>query len=397
VGAGGSADFYADLPAFRDFTLACDPRAYWPVPDDWAVAITDVKGSTKAIEAGRYKHVNAIGAASIVAVLNAIGRVPIPYVFGGDGATVIVPRALLPQVERALRGVRRLAREGFDLELRIGAVPVGELRADGFSVGVARFQSSPTVSFAMMSGAGLTEAERRIKDPELGPRYAIPDDGQDQADASFDGFECRWQPVESQRGEMVSILVQARTGDLERDGGVYRAVVERVAKLMGSADGGRPVSETNLVLSRDLQSVEAEARIVSGGYRTGLAHWLARARAWFLTFMGRLLMGTGLAAGGFDGKRYRGEVIDNTDYRKFDDTLRMVLDLPTEVREKLERFLEGAHRDGLLDYGVHVSKQALMTCVVFSHAGDHVHFLDGGDGGYAMAAKQLKAQRRQAA
>ncbi len=28
------------------------------MPDDWYVAITDVKGSTKAIEAGRYKDVN---------------------------------------------------------------------------------------------------------------------------------------------------------------------------------------------------------------------------------------------------------------------------------------------------------------------------------------------------
>jgi hypothetical protein len=34
-----------------------------------------------------------------------------------------------------------------------------------------------------------------------------------------------------------------------------------------------------------------------------------------------------------------------------------------------------------------------MTCLVFSLAqGRHVHFIDGADGGYALAALQLKAQ-----
>jgi hypothetical protein len=29
--------------------------------------------------------------------------------------------------------------------------------------------------------------------------------------------------------------------------------------------------------------------------------------------------------------------------------------------------------------------------------GEHIHFIDGGDGGYAMAAKQMKAQSKAAA
>jgi hypothetical protein len=34
-----------------------------------------------------------------------------------------------------------------------------------------------------------------------------------------------------------------------------------------------------------------------------------------------------------------------------------------------------------------------MTCIVFSlTASEHVHFIDGGDGGFAMAALQLKEQ-----
>ncbi len=36
-----------------------------------------------------------------------------------------------------------------------------------------------------------------------------------------------------------------------------------------------------------------------------------------------------------------------------------------------------------------------MTCVVFSLEKDsHVHFIDGSDGGYALAALQFKDQRK---
>jgi len=43
---------------------------------------------------------------------------------------------------------------------------------------------------------------------------------------------------------------------------------------------------------------------------------------------------------------------------------------------------------------VHVADAALMTCLVFDlEESRHLHFIDGGDGGLAMAARQLKAQQ----
>jgi hypothetical protein len=33
-----------------------------------------------------------------------------------------------------------------------------------------------------------------------------------------------------------------------------------------------------------------------------------------------------------------------------------------------------------------------MTCFVRAYRGNHVHFVDGSDGGYALAARALKAQ-----
>ncbi len=59
--------FYRDLRAFSDARQICDAHHYTEVPDGWVVVITDVEGSTKAIEAGRYKDVNLVGAATITA------------------------------------------------------------------------------------------------------------------------------------------------------------------------------------------------------------------------------------------------------------------------------------------------------------------------------------------
>ena len=66
-----SEGFFSALTGIEKFDDVPDPTFYSKAPDDWMVIITDVEGSTKAIEAGRYKDVNALGVSSIVALQNA--------------------------------------------------------------------------------------------------------------------------------------------------------------------------------------------------------------------------------------------------------------------------------------------------------------------------------------
>jgi hypothetical protein len=58
------------------------------------ILITDIIESTNAIDQGRYKDVNLLGACSIIAVLNIAQKIDIPYVFGGDGASIAIPSIL---------------------------------------------------------------------------------------------------------------------------------------------------------------------------------------------------------------------------------------------------------------------------------------------------------------
>jgi hypothetical protein len=90
--------------------------------------------------------------------------------------------------------------------------------------------------------------------------------------------------------------------------------------------------------------------------------------------------------------RYIDDMVANTDFRKFDGMLRMVMDGSEAQFEDLRSYLDAQHRERRLVYGMHRSSEALVTCIVFSYNGNHVHFVDGSDGGYAMAARDLKAQ-----
>lgn len=85
---------------------------------------------------------------------------------------------------------------------------------------------------------------------------------------------------------------------------------------------------------------------------------------------------------------------ETTDYRKFDDILRMVIAGSPQQSKKLEKFLEKKYQDGRLVYGLHRTDRALMTCLVFERAGKQVHFIDGADGGYSIAAEAMKNRMR---
>ncbi|MFV8756410.1 DUF3095 domain-containing protein [Nannocystaceae bacterium ST9] len=377
----GSESFYAELPAFAEFVEVTNPAHYRPAPDDWLVVITDVIGSTKAIEAGRYKDVNSLGVASIVALRNALSEVEIPFVFGGDGATILVPESQRATVESTLRGIRKLAQDAFAMDMRTSAVSVGELHRDGHPVLVARYQASPDVYLAMFSGSGLTQAERRIKDPEQGSRYAIAPEGPVSAD--FTGFECRWQPIPSRFGQVASILVQARAES------TYREVLHALADILEGE--GRPVEASTLALQGLDGNFDAEAKIRSGK-SSGLGFAFRKLVAKTSAMVGTTLMRKGWNAGGFPGEVYRGQVVANTDFRKFDDTLRMVVDVDAASLEAIRTMLAERHARGELVFGIHVSSASLMTCAIQAYEGKHVHFVDGADGGYALAAKQMKQQ-----
>ncbi|MBK6681889.1 MAG: DUF3095 family protein [Ignavibacteriales bacterium] len=83
-------------------------------------------------------------------------------------------------------------------------------------------------------------------------------------------------------------------------------------------------------------------------------------------------------------------VRQNADYIKMDDMVRMIISSSEEEKRQLVDTLEDFTRRGLIYYGMHISDAALLTCIVDTYEGEHFHLIDASDGGYALAAKELK-------
>ena len=73
------------------------------------------------------------------------------------------------------------------------------------------------------------------------------------------------------------------------------------------------------------------------------------------------------------------------------------MDVSAEKKDQLVAYLDALLASGRAFYGLHAAPAALMTCLVFDYGHDHFHFVDGADGGYALAAKGMKEQIKQAA
>jgi len=381
--------FYANLKSFDDFTLVSDLTRYTPAPDDWVVVIADIKGSTDAIAEGRYKDVNMVGAACITAILNVTRTHEIPYVFGGDGATMMVPPETLPRVRQALLETRNLAKKGFGLSLRIGMVPVSRVRGEEVDVLVAKFRLSHGNYLAVFTGGGVGLVDKLIKADDGSQGYVLPEEPADEA-PDLEGLSCRWEPLAAQRGVMLSMLIQALAENQSDAAETYRKVIDGLTEALGyDPQKNRPVKVDNMVFRWPPRGLRSEALATHGRH----GYWRHLLFLYAQSLLQWVLDRFSLRAGAYDAPVYRDELRENTDYRRFDDTLRMVLDCSPEEVTALDDVLAEFHKQGLIAYGLHVADSALMTCLVFNLAdSEHVHFIDGGDGGFAMAARQLKEQ-----
>jgi hypothetical protein len=377
---GGSDSFYGTIPVFRGFASLMEPSLYSPLPDDWSIGVADIVESTKAIAQARYKAVNMAGASVIAAVTNALAGREFPFVFGGDGASFAVSPDDLATAREALAATATWVGEDLDLVMRVALVPVAAVRAQGLDVRVARFGPSANLSYAMFSGGGLGWAEAAMKRGEFAIAAAPPGTQPD-----LTGLSCRFEEIPSVRGLILSVLVVPAQN---ADPLAFRKLIEDVIALSErSPDAGRPVPQEGPPLKWPPSGNKYEVRAIRGGS-------LLRRRAYVLanTLFAYVVMRFGISVGGFVPKTYVQQVVENSDFRKYDDGLRMILDCTPELASALTQRLASAAAAGIARYGLHRQDAAMMTCFTPSALrSDHVHFIDGARGGYASAATALKA------
>ena len=374
------SDFYDTLPILRDFAEAVKIENYHPLPDGWVVGFSDVVASTQAVAQGRYKAVNMVGAGVIAAVSNAQGRRPFPFVFGGDGASFAVSPADAVAAQQALAAMARFSEAEFQIELRAAMLPVAEIRAAGRDVRAAQFGASPHCAYAMFAGGGIAWLETEVKRG----RFALPQ-APPGAHPDLSGLSCRWSVAPARRGVILSLIVAPRGEDSR-----FGLLVEEVVGMVLSADhAGRPITVESLSIAEPGAALGLEALVAKASGSSRVRSQLAALKNYLTAAVFHRFK---LRAGSFDMMTYVDDVAANADFRKFDDTLRMTLDCSEAFANALEARLAAAEE--YVDYGAFRQSGAQLTCFVPSYDDrGHVHFVDGADGGYAMAATAMKARR----
>ena len=184
--------------------------------------MTDVKGSTKAIEDGRQNDVNIIGAASIAVLMTAMEDEPFPYAFGGDGASALVSNDKAKASEQELRKLREFSRKNFDLELKIGMILLRTLAEwrhdDGCRVYIVKYKLRHGYELAVLrgdaSGEEMMKKHNMFVIPEEGANYDNDDTKilSRRTDCATDLSRLFWflRPIKPSRGKIMSLLISVR-------------------------------------------------------------------------------------------------------------------------------------------------------------------------------------------
>lgn len=378
-------NFYRDIKALRlPLAKALEDQSFFDLPSDWLVVIADIKNSTAAVAEGRHNDVNLVAAGCLVAALNIAKEkgVEIPFFFSGDGGAVLLPADIAGDVMAALFRHNENARKNFSLNLHLGSLSVEEILSLGASLRIAKIQVGENLSKALVIGNGLKVAEQLIKKSSE-PRDTVSN----TFEVNMNGLECRWDKVKppADENEIVCYLAEATNQSMHTE--VYRDVLTRIDEIYGSLESRSPLSVNRLKLLLNLRKMENEMKIKFGGWSTRYYF-----RLLFENILGRFFFGLNLKLGGIHGQDYLSQLIANADTLTIDGRINTVISGKSEKRKLLIEYLKAQEEKGLLIFGHHISKESIMTCYIENMNAKHIHFVDGSDGGYTEAAKELKAK-----
>jgi hypothetical protein len=375
-----STRFYEALPlnTLPLSQLMGERLRFADVPADWHVVITDVKKSTQALSNGMHHLVNLVATGSIIAALNIARRADtrVPFFFGGDGATLIVPDTLVVPILLALNQHRENTQRNFGLDLRVGSVPVAAIYATGHTLSIAKAQMTDAFTIPVMLGHGIQHAEAVIK----GEGY-MPELPQETGAAlNLDGMECRWDSIRPPEDSQAVLCLLVTIEDASRQGEICSDVLKALDDIFGPPQSRSPVAIERLRLKPTLGRIIREMRARLGKF--DLAYLL---ETWLRTLIGFIYLRYVKA-----GQNYLRGVAQLSDTLVIDGRINTIIAGTARQRAQLVDALRRMEARGDIHYGIHVCAESVMSCYVRDRANDHIHFIDGIGGGYTLAATELK-------
>lgn len=382
-----SAQFYGSLTASAlPVAELMEEANFCRLPGDWHIVVADIQNSTAAVQRGEHNQVNLVAAGCLTAGLNVARRhgIDVPFFFGGDGGTLIVPADMLGDVLMALQLHRENVEAGFGLFLHLGAMALKDVYEAGHEIRLAKAQLGKGFSKAIIIGDGLIWAEQQIKaGTPVGQAETLAGSMADML-----GLECRWNriPPPKDAQEVACYIIEA--ADPARQVSVYRDVLQEADRIFGSPAQRHPLSGDRMRLTLSVSKMRQEMLVKFGRWR-----WRHFAKEMFRTALARWLLSGKKKLGRFDGAAYLDEVIANADVLTIDGRINTIIPGTALQHSAFLQHLDAAETAGHLLYGYYSNRQSIMTCYIQSREKAHVHFVDGSDGGYTAAAVLLKQKK----
>lgn len=376
--------FYSSLPIHTQSVnqVLADASLFHEVPEDWHIVLTDIKNSTAAVRAGQHQLVNLIAAGSIIAALNICRNteINIPFFFGGDGATLLVPPSILEQTTRALYEHSRNAFNNFNLQLRVGEMPVAEVYKNKYKLKIAKVRIRKPFSIPVLKGNGLVFAEDIIKARDTMPLFNEDYPGI----LNLEGMECRWDRIKPPEdlNEVVSLLVTTKSS--KNQAKIYKKVLDYIDEIYGPQTKREPITIQRLKLKASLVMIAIEGKTKMGK----LDLWYLF-KNWLFTLFGKLYIRFYRK-----GQHYLQQLVQLSDTLVMDGRINTVMSGTPQQRKKLMQALDKMETKGDIIYGLSVSEESVISCYVRNRDDQHIHFVDGAEGGYTRASKVLKKKLR---
>jgi hypothetical protein len=378
------ATFYLSLKTIYSpiQKLIRNKKAFQDVPENWFVVVADVINSTAAVQNGMHNKVNLAATGSVVAVMNTIQtklqNSSIPYFFGGDGVTFIVPGTLAASVAGALETYSHHVQKNLQLTLRTGMLSVSDIRNKGYQLKIAKSQLNKYLTIPVILGNGLQYAENYIKDHfEQAPPSELL-----EPLLNLDGMECRWDQIDPRDTKHKVICLLVNCSDERMQPSIYGDVLDIIDLIFGSLEHRQPITAARLKLKATIAKIRQEMLA-----RIGENNWNYLLKNWLMTFFGSLYFKYFK-----EGKSYLNKVRQLSDTIMMDGSLNTVMEGSASQIEMLTNYLDLLEKEGKIKYGMHITYASVMSCYVQDRNDNHIHFVDGTEGGYTSAAIIYKSK-----
>ena len=364
--------------------LLADESDFSELPNTWHVVVVDVKNSTKAVDEGKHHQINLTATGAIISVLNTIRKekknIEIPYFFGGDGATFIIPTILLNKITLVLENYSLHIKKNIDLILRVGHISITELSEKKAYLKIAKHQLTDQLAIPIILGNGLKKAEEIIKNT-----FTVIEDIHFKKDLlNLEGMECRWKEINPRQTQKKVICLLLDTVNENDQRAIYKEVLTKMDTIFGSFNNRQPIKTTNLKLNFSISKIWEEMKVTLAN--KNLKYLL---KNWFKTLIGKWYFNMSE-----DGKQYLNQIGQLSHTFMLDGMINTIFTAEQPKIDLFTTYLNQLEKENKIIYGIHITHASVMSCYVLDRKTKHAHFVDGTEGGYTSAAKMFKVKMK---